>query len=52
MRDSPTINPPFLMKSGHPNREAEVRDEFFHKDDLCDLNTQQYNRWIDGGWEK
>lgn len=42
MGDSPTINPPFLMESGHPNREAEVREN-----SLSDLDTQQYNRWID-----
>lgn len=44
--DSPTISPPFWMESGHLNREAEVREEFFHKDTMCDLNTQQYEYWI------
>lgn len=43
MGDSPTINPPFLMEFGHPNREMEEREE-----SLSDLNTQQYNCWIDG----
>lgn len=41
-RDSPTINLSFLMESGHPHREAEVREE-----SLSDLNTQQYNCWIE-----
>lgn len=47
MGDSPAISPPFLMESGHPNREAEVREEFLHKDTMCDLNTQQYQHWVD-----
>lgn len=47
MGDSPIITPPFLMESGHPNREVEVGEESIHKDDLSNLNTQQYNRWID-----
>lgn len=29
--DSPTINPPFLIESGLPNHEAEVRESFFIK---------------------
>ena len=47
MGDSLTISQPFLIESGPPNREAEVREEFLHKDIMCDLNTQQYKRWID-----
>lgn len=39
MRDSPITSPPFLMESGHPNCETEVREESFYKDIMCDLNT-------------
>lgn len=47
MRDSPIINLSFLMETGHPNCEAKIGEESFHKDDLYDLNTQQYNCRID-----
>lgn len=47
MGESLIISPLFLMVSGHPNRETEVREEFFHKDTMCDLNTQQNKRLID-----
>lgn len=47
MRDSPIINLSFLMETGHPNCEAKIGEKSFHKDDLYDLNTQQYNCRID-----
>lgn len=48
MGDSPIITPPYLMESGHPNWDVEVKKASSHKDDMCNLNTQQYNCWIDG----
>ena len=47
MGDSPIITLPFLMESSHPNLEVKVREEFIHKGDVSNLNTQQYNCWID-----
>ena len=43
MRDLPTINSPFLMGSGHLDCGAQLKEESFYKNDLCNLNIQQYN---------
>lgn len=38
MRDLPTINSPFLMGSGHLDYGAQLKEESFYKNDLCNLN--------------
>lgn len=45
MGSSPTISPPFLMESGHPNREVEVKDQNL-RESSCDISTEHYNNWL------
>lgn len=44
MGGSPTVSPPFLMESGHANRETNTPEELYR-----DHDTQQYQDWIDNG---
>lgn len=37
MGGSPTVSPPFLMESGHANRETNTQDELYR-----DHDTQMY----------
>lgn len=41
MGGSPTVSPPFLMKSGHANQETNTQDELYRNH-----NTQIYQDWI------
>lgn len=44
MGGSPTVSPPFLMESGHADRETNTQDELYR-----DQDTQEYQDWIDNG---
>ena len=44
MGDSPTVSPPFLMESGHEDRETNVQDELNRNPD-----TQLYQDWVENG---
>lgn len=44
MGGSSTFSPPFLMESGHANRETNTQDELYR-----DQDTQEYQDWIDNG---